>query len=166
MRKIMGISFLFSTFSQVTHNITQSRIRSTIMKKTLLSPLALGAVVFAALAQPVIVSAAEPVRLSGTQMDTVTAGTTAVGVGAWATGTTSTSASTSTSVKSNGVVEIGVGHGRAVGSGSGADSHVSTGYYSDAGKVIAHSTSHDIHNPRFSFSHGSVVVIGINVPSH
>lgn len=136
------------------------------MKKALLSPLALGAAVFAVLAQPVIVSAAEPVRLTGTQMDTVTAGTTGVGVDAWATGTTSAATSTSTSVKSNNVVEVGVGHGKATGSGSGADSNVSTGYYSDAGKVVANSTNHDVHNPHFSFSHGNVVVVGINVPSH
>lgn len=133
------------------------------MRKTLFSPLALGAVVFAALAQPVI---AEPVRLTGTQMDAITAGTTAVGVGAWATGTTSASTSTSTFVKSNNVAEIGVGHGKATGSGSGANSDVNTGYYSDAGKVIAHSTSHDVHTPRFSVSHGTVVVVGVNVPSH
>ena len=55
------------------------------MRTTLLSGLALGAVVFAALAQPVVLWAAEPVRLTGTQMDAVTAGAIAVGVGAWAT---------------------------------------------------------------------------------
>ncbi len=44
------------------------------MRMTLLSPLALGAVVFAALAHPVVLWAAEPVRLTGTQMDAVTAG--------------------------------------------------------------------------------------------
>ena len=56
------------------------------MRITLLSPLALGAAVFAALAQPVVLWAAEPVRLTGTQMDAVTAGAAvAVGVGASAT---------------------------------------------------------------------------------
>jgi hypothetical protein len=41
--------------------------RKTVMKMrmTLLSPLALGAVAFAALAEPVVLSAAEPVRLTG-----------------------------------------------------------------------------------------------------
>ena len=44
------------------------------MRRTLLSPLALGVVVFAALAQPLVLRAAEPARLTGTQMDAVTAG--------------------------------------------------------------------------------------------
>ncbi|SFH54815.1 hypothetical protein SAMN05216299_12116 [Nitrosospira sp. Nsp14] len=43
------------------------------MRMTLLSPLALGA-----LAEPVVLSAAEPVRLTGTKMDAVTAGAVAV----------------------------------------------------------------------------------------
>lgn len=138
------------------------------MKKTLLSPLALGAAVavFAALAQPVIVSAAEPVRLTGTQMDAVTAGRTGVGVGAWATGDSSASTSVSTSARANNVVEVGVGHGKAVATGSGADTDVRTTYSSDAGKVIAHSVGHDIDNRHFSASHGVVVVVGINAPSH
>ena len=55
------------------------------MRMTLLSPLALGAVAFAALAEPVVLSAAEPARLTGTQMDAVTVSALAVGVGAWAT---------------------------------------------------------------------------------
>jgi hypothetical protein len=47
--------------------------------------LALGVVAFTALGEPVVLSAAEPVRLTGTQMDAITAGAVAVGVGAWAT---------------------------------------------------------------------------------
>jgi hypothetical protein len=163
---MMAIISLFSNFSRVTQNITQSRIRSKIMRKTLLSPLALGAVVFAALAQPVIVSAAEPVRLTGTQMDAVTAGRTGVGVVASATGDTSASTSASTVARANNVVEIGIGHGKAVASGSDPDTKVQTSYSSDAGKVIAHSTVHDIDNPHLSASHGVVVVVGINAPSH
>ena len=54
------------------------------MRITLLSSLALGAVVFVALAESAV-WAAEPVTLTGTQMDAVTAGAVAVGVGAWAT---------------------------------------------------------------------------------
>jgi hypothetical protein len=136
------------------------------MKKTLLSPLALGAVVFAALAQPVIVSAAEPVRLTGTQMDAVTAGSTGVGVEASATGDTSASTSVSTVARANNVVEIGIGHGKAVASGSDADTSVQTTYSSDANKVIHHSSVHDVNNRHFSASNGVVVVVGINAPSH
>jgi hypothetical protein len=136
------------------------------MRKTLLSPLALGAVVFAALAQPVIVFAAEPVSLTGTQMDAVTAGRTGVTVNAEATGDTSASASTSTFAKANNVVELGVGHGTAVASGSGADTDVKTTYSSDAGRVIAHTAGHDVNNRNFSISHETVAVIGINAPSH
>ena len=51
------------------------------MRMTLLSPLALGVVAFTALAEPVVLGAAEPVRLTGTQMDAITAGAVAVGVG-------------------------------------------------------------------------------------
>ena len=142
------------------------------MRITLLSPLALGAVVFAALAQPLVLWAAEPVRLTGTQMDAVTAGAVAVGVGASATAegsNTGTYTSTSTRVFStpNGNVEIGRGFGKAVACcGSSTDTDVQTGYYAEGDKVIVHSNVHDHDTPRFSFSNGHITVIAIDIPSH
>ncbi|SFH54879.1 hypothetical protein SAMN05216299_12122 [Nitrosospira sp. Nsp14] len=142
------------------------------MRMTLLSPLALGVVVFAALAQPVVLWAAEPVRLTGTEMDTVTAGSVAVGVAAFATAegsNTRTYSSTSTTVfstpKNN--VEIGRGVGKAVACcGWSSDTDVQTAYSAEGDKVIAHSNVHDHHTPRFSFSQGHITVIVIDVPSH
>src|SRR6476660_2724295 len=100
------------------------------MRITLLSRLALSSVVFAALAQAVVLWAAEPVRLTGTQMDAVTAGAVAVGVGVWTTadgsdaGTyTSTSTTVFSTPKNN--VEIGLGFGKAVACcGSSADTDI------------------------------------------
>jgi hypothetical protein len=142
------------------------------MRKTLLSPLALGAVVFAALAQPVVLLAAEPAKLTGTQMDAVTAGAVAVGVQATATAdgsSTSTYTSTSTTVFSTpkGNVEIGRGFGKAVACcGSSADTNVTTTYSAEGDKVIAHSNIHDHDTPHRSFSTGHITVIAIDVPSH
>ena len=141
------------------------------MRKTLLSPLAFGAVVFAALAQPVVLLAAEPARLTGTQMDAVTAGAVAVGVEASATADGSTgyvSTTTSTTVHStpNGNVEIGKGFGKAVAFGSGADTDVKTTYSAEGDKVIAHSNIHDHDTPQRSFSTGHITVIAIDIPSH
>jgi hypothetical protein len=68
----------------ITHFNSQEK-NSDENENDSLSPLALGAVAFAALAEPVVLSAAEPARLTGTQMDAVTVGALAVGVGAWAT---------------------------------------------------------------------------------
>lgn len=86
------------------------------MRITLLSPLALGAVVFVALAESVVVWAGEPVRLTGAQMDVVTAGTVAVEVFAAASADGSNayaSSSTSTTVFSTptGTVDMGLGFG-------------------------------------------------------
>jgi hypothetical protein len=142
------------------------------MRITLLSPLALGAVVFAALAQPVVLCAAEPARLTGTQMDAITAGSVAVGVAAFATAegsNTGAYSSTSTTVfstpKNN--VEIGRGVGKAVACcGWSADTDVKTAYSAEGDKVIAHSNVHDHHTPRFSFSHGHITVIAVDIPSH
>ena len=142
------------------------------MRRTLLSPLALGVVVFAALAQPLVLRAAEPARLTGTQMDAVTAGAVAVAVGASATAegsNTSTYTSTLTTVFStpNGNVEIGRGFGKAVACcGSSSDTDVQTAYSADGDKVIAHSNVHDRDTPQFSFSSGHITVIVIDVPSH
>ena len=143
--------------------------RSKIMRITLLSPLALGAVVFAALAEPVVLWAAEPVRLTGTQMDAVTAGAVAVGVGAWATAAgsgsnTYTYTSTSTTVLSTPTktVDIGLGSGKAVACcGSSTDTGVQTTYYAEGHKVIANSTVTDTSTPWFSFSYGFVNVIAV-----
>ena len=142
------------------------------MRMTLLSPLALGAVVFAALAHPLVLRAAEPVILMGTQMDAVTAGAVAVAVGASATAegsNTGTYTSTLTTVFStpNGNVEIGRGFGKAVACcGSSSDTDVQTAYSADGDKVIAHSNVHDRDTPQFSFSSGHITVIVIDVPSH
>ena len=142
------------------------------MRMTLLSPLALGAVIFTALAQPLVLWAAEPVRLTGTQMDAVTAGAVAIGVGAWATAdgsNTSTYTSTSTTVFSTpkGNVDIGLGFGKAVACcGSSSNTDVQTAYSAEGDKVIAHSNVHDHDTPRFSFSNGHITVIVIDVPSH
>jgi hypothetical protein len=153
-------------------NITRSKDRSKIMRMTLLSPLALGAVVFAALAEPLVLRAAEPVRLTGTQMDAVTAGAVAVGVGAWATAGGSdagTYTSTSTTVFSTptGTVDIGLGFGKAVACcGLSADTGVQTTYSADGDKVIAQSTVNDTSTPQFSFSNGHTTVIAVDVPSY
>lgn len=139
------------------------------MRKALLSPLARAAV-FSALAAPGALSAAEPVRLTGTQMDAITAGTVAVGVGAWATtdgsnGYASTSTSTRVFSTPNNIVQIGKGFGKAVACcGSSGDTGVQTTYYAEGDKVIAHSNVKDIDNPRFSFSHGVITVIAIDIP--
>ena len=126
------------------------------MRITLLSSLALGAVVFVALAESAV-WAAEPVTLTGTQMDAVTAGAVAVGVGAWATadGSSSyTSTSTSTTVFSTpkNTVDIGLGFGKAVACcGSSTDTGVQTTYYAEGDKVIANSTVNDTSTPHVFF---------------
>jgi hypothetical protein len=142
------------------------------MRTTLLSPLALGAVIFAALAEPVVLWAAEPMRLTGTQMDTVTAGAVTVGVSAWATadgssaGTyTSTSTTVFSTPKNN--VDIGLGFGKAVACcDSSSDTGVQTTYYAEGDKVIVNSTVNDTSTPQFSFSHGVTTVIAVDVPSY
>ncbi len=142
------------------------------MRMTLLSPLALGVVVFAALAQPVVLLAAEPARLTHTQMDAVSAGAVAVGVGASATtegSNTGAYTNTSTTVFStpNGNVEIGRGFGKAVACcGWSSDTDVQTAYSAEGDKVIAHSNVHDHDTPQRSFSTGHITVIAIDVPSH
>ncbi len=141
------------------------------MRITLLSPLALRAVVFVALAESVVVGAGEPGRLTGAQMDAVTAGTVAVGVGAWATADGSNayaSSSTSTTVFTTptGTVDIGRGFGRAAACcGSGTYTDVQTAYYAEGDKVIAHSTVNDTSTPLFSFSNGVTTVIAVDIPS-
>jgi hypothetical protein len=140
------------------------------MRTTLLSPLALGAVIFAVLAEPVVLWAAEPARLTGAEMDAITAGAVAVIVGALATADSSSSyASTSTSTtvfstpKNN--VDIGLGFGKAVACcGSGAYTDVNTAYSAEGDKVIANSTINDTSTPMFSFSNGVTTVIAIDVP--
>ena len=141
------------------------------MRTTLLSPLALGAVVFAALGAPVVLCAAEPVRLTRTQMDAVTAGAVAIGMGALAVADSTdayTSTSTSTTVFSTpkGNVEIGQGFGKAYACcGPSADTDVQTAYSAEGDKVIAHSNVHDHDTPRFSFSTGHITVIAVDIPS-
>ncbi|SFN44406.1 hypothetical protein SAMN05216386_0993 [Nitrosospira briensis] len=141
------------------------------MRITLLSPLALGAVVFVVLMESVVAWAGEPARLTGAQMDAVTAGTVAVGVSALATADGSsayTYSSTSTSAFSTptGTVDIGLGFGEAVACcGSGTYTDVQTAYYAEGDKVIAHSTVNDASTPLFSFSYGVTTVIAVDVPS-
>jgi hypothetical protein len=159
-----------NNFSRMTSRYP-SGVRSKIMRINLLSSLAFGAVVFVALAESAV-WAAEPVRLTGRDMDAVTAGAVAVGVGALATADSSssyTSTSTSTTVFSTptGTVDIGLGFGKAVACcGSSADTDVQTAYSGEGDKVIANSNVHDHHTPRFSFSHGHITVIAIDIPSH
>ena len=140
------------------------------MRTTLLSPLALGAVVFAALAEPVVLRAAEPARLTQTQMDAVTAGTVVVGMaaGAIADGPNArTHTSTSTTVISTpkNIVNIGLGFGKAYACcGSSADTNVQAMYYAEGDIVVANSIIKDTSNPRFSSSHGVTTVIAVDVP--
>lgn len=142
------------------------------MRTTLLSPLALGAVVFAALAEPAVLWAAEPVRLMGTQMDAVTAGAAGVLVVASATADGSneyvaTSASTTAFSTPSNIADVAVGHGTAVACcGSSGDTNVQTVYYAEGDIVIAHSTVIDIDTSLFSVSHGVIAVVAIDVPSH
>jgi hypothetical protein len=142
------------------------------MRTTLLSPLALGAVVFAALMEPAVLCAAEPARLTGAQMDTVTAGAVAVEMAASAIAdgpNAQAHTSTSTTVISTpkNIVDIGLGFGRAYACcGSSADTGVRTAYYAEGDIVIAHSIVKDTDNPHFSASHGVTTVIAINLPFH
>ena len=141
------------------------------MKTTLLSPLALGVMVFAALMEPAALWAGEPVRLTGTQMDAVTAGAVAVGMGAWAiaegpNARTHTSTSTTVIGTPKNVVDIGLGSGKAYACcGSSTDTGVQTVYYGEGDIVIAHSVIKDHQTPVSSFSHGVTTVIAIDVPS-
>jgi hypothetical protein len=139
--------------------------------RALLSPLVLGAVVFAALTKPVVLWAAEPVRLTGTQMDAVTAGAVAIGMGALAVAdgsNTYTYTSTSTTVistpKNN--VDIGLGFGKAYACcGSSSDTSVQSAYYAEGDKVTAHGVVINTDTPQFSFSHGVTTVIAVDIPS-
>jgi hypothetical protein len=141
------------------------------MRTTLLSPLALGAVVFVALAEPVVLWAAEPVRLTGAQMDAVTAGAVVIGMGALATTDspnaltyTNTSTRVMSTPKNN--VEIGLGFGKAYACcGSSSDTSVQSVYYAEGDKVIAHGVVINTNTPNFSFSHGVTTVIAIDIPS-
>lgn len=141
------------------------------MKSALLSPLAVGVVVFAALMESPVLWAAEPVRLTGTQMDTVTAGAVAVGMAAGAsadgsTARTYTSTSTTVMTTPNNVVSVGLGFGKAYACcGSSTDTSVQSSYYAEGDRVIAHSIVTETHTPRFSLSHGITTVIAIDIPS-
>ncbi len=141
------------------------------MRTALLSPLALGAVVFVALTEPVVLWAAEPVRLTEAQMDVVTAGAVVVGMGAWAIAdgsSTYTYTSTSTTVISTprNNVDIGLGFGKAVACcGSNTDTTVQAVYYAEGDRVIANSLVTDTRTPMFSLSHGVTTVIAVHVPS-
>lgn len=141
------------------------------MRTALFSPLALGTVVFFVLAEPAALGAAEPVKLTETQMDAVAAGTVAVVMNALTTAdgaNTSTYTSTSTTVFSTpgSIVDIGLGFGTAVACcGSGTDTSVQTVYDAEGDKVISNSTVNDISNPLFSLSNGVTTVIAVDVPS-
>lgn len=141
------------------------------MKTTLLSPLALGAVVFAVLMESAVSWAAEPVRLTGTQMDAVTAGAVGLGMGAFAAADgpnahTHTSTSTKVIGTPKNIVNIGIGHAKAYACcGSSSDTNVETAYYADGDIVIANSIIKDNDHPRFSSSHGVTTIIAIDIPS-
>ena len=141
------------------------------MRAALLSPLALRAVVFAALMESAVLWAAEPIRLTGTQLDTVTAGAVAVGMSSWAaadgsSARTYTSTSTTVITTPKNVVSIGLGLGKAYACcGSSSETSVQSSYYAEGDKVIAHSLVTDTHTPRFSLSHGITTVIAIDIPS-
>lgn len=140
------------------------------MKTSLLSRLVLGAVVFAALAKSAVLWAAEPVRLTETQMDVVTAGAIVVGVSALATAdgsNTNTYTSTSTTVISSpmNIVDIGLASGTAVACcGSGTYTDVQTTYYAEGDKVIANSININTSTPMLSYSYGITSVIVVNYP--
>jgi hypothetical protein len=143
------------------------------MRTTLLSLLALNTVVFAALAEPAGLWAAEPERLTESQMDAVTAGAVVVGMSATAiadfpTYTTYTSTNTSTTVISapSNIVEIGLGSGQAVAC-CGPDTYtaVQSTYYAEGDHVIANSVNVNTTNPIFSKSFGRITVIEINTTS-
>ncbi len=141
------------------------------MKTTLLSPLALGVMVFAALMESAVLWAGEPVRLTGTQMDAVTAGAVAVGMGAFAAADgpnahTHTSTSTKVIGTPKNIVSIGIGHAKAYACcGSSSDTNVETAYYAEGDIVIANSIIKDHDHPRFSSSHGVTTVIAVDIPS-
>jgi hypothetical protein len=143
------------------------------MKTILFSPLALGTVVFVALGEPVVLWAAEPMRLMEIQMDAVTAGAVAVGMeaGAAAGGyNTYTHTTTSTTVISmpthTNTVDIGLGSGTALACcGSGTDTNVQAAYYADGDRVIANSIVSNTRTPLLSFSQGVTTVIAVHAPS-
>ncbi|SFN44305.1 hypothetical protein SAMN05216386_0989 [Nitrosospira briensis] len=140
------------------------------MKTILLSPLAPCAVVFAVLMKSAVLWAAEPMRLTGMQMDTVTAGTVAVGMGAFATAegsNTHTHTSTSTNVigTPKDIVDIGLGFADAYACcGSGSDTSVETAYYAEGDIVIANSIIKDNDRLWFSSSHGVTTIIAVDIP--
>lgn len=131
---------------------------------------AFAAITSAAQAEPTILRTAEPLRLTETQMDVVTAGTTAVTTGASATAegsNTHTYTSTSTTVIGTplNIVTAGFGSAKAYACcGSSTDTDVQTGYYSDADIVIANSIVNDASNPVSSSSNGAIRVIAVDVP--
>jgi hypothetical protein len=140
------------------------------MKTTLLSSLALRAVVFAALMESAVLWAAEPMRLTGAQMDTVTAGAFAVGTGAFAAAEgpnayTHTSTSTNVISTPKSIVNVGLGSAKAYACcGPSSDTNVETAYYADGDIVIANSIIKDNDNPRFSSSHGVITIIAVDIP--
>jgi hypothetical protein len=121
-------------------------------------------------AEPTILRAAEPLRLTETQMDVVSAGTTAVTTGASATAegsNTHTYTSTSTTVIGTplNIVSAGLGSAKAYACcGSSTDTDVQTGYYSDGDVVIANSIVNDASDPVSSSSNGVITVIAVDVP--
>jgi hypothetical protein len=105
-------------------------------------------------------------------MDSVTAGTVAVGMAASAiadgpNARAHTSTSTTVISTPKNVVDIGLGFAKAYACcGSSADSGVQTAYHADGDIVIAHSIIKDNHTPVSSFSIGVTTVIAINIPAH
>jgi len=143
------------------------------MRTTLLSLLALNTVAFAALAEPAALWAAEPERLTKSQMDAVTAGAVVVGMSATAiagspTYTTYTSTKTSTTVIStpSNIVDIGLGSGRAVAC-CGPDTYtaVQSTYYAEGDRVIVNSVNVNPTTPIYSRSFGHTAIIVINTTS-
>ena len=140
------------------------------MRTALLSPLALGAVIFAALMEPTVLWAAESVTLTSAQMDTVTAGAVAVGMAASAiaegpNARAHTNTSTTVISTPKNIVDIGLGFGKAVACcGSNTGTTVQAVYYAEGDRVIANSLVTDTRTPMFSLSYGLTTVIAVHVP--
>jgi len=151
-------------------------VKNKIMNKNLLSLLALYTVIFAAFLKPAALWAAEPERLTASQMDTVTAGAVVIGMTAMAiaglspypTYTSYTSTTTWTTVINppTNIVQIGLGFGKAVACcGQGTYTDVQSMYYAEGDRVIANNMNINTTTPVFSSSFGFTTVIVVNTAS-
>ena len=141
------------------------------MRTTLHSRVALGTMVFAILTESAFLWAAEPVRLTETQMDAVTAGTITVGTYATAIADgyptnpeyTYTSTYTTVITEPSNIVDIGLGYGQAYACcGSRTYTNVQTTYYAEGDRVSASSINVDTMTTEFSYSYGFTSVITVS----